>query len=241
MLDTRVTLCTLRESHACTRRTFQAVLAKKEPASDTRPTVWQFFAHQGPDEEGNRGEAFQNPDRDTDRSLTQWLMVDYLRHLSAAPPHAALDYLRESFAQILDRPAWTVREPQDEVEREMAKGCDEQGEPRVYIVTGCRVPDELLDVFCHAAERLLSESPRDWRAVAESPTPELDTREVPLEAPAGTPTPLKEAYESVAKAIFDAAEMRRAPPTIRPMFEEAARDLSAMHGAARDAYKAAET
>ena len=42
----------------------------------------------------------------------------------------------------------------------------------------------------------------------------LDTRKVSLEAPAGTPAPLREAYESIAHTLFFAEEMRRSPPTM---------------------------
>ena len=42
---------------------------------------------------------------------------------------------------------------------------------------------------------------------------EIDTREHPLEAPAGTPSPLQEAFDAVARALFEAAELRRSPPT----------------------------
>jgi hypothetical protein len=54
----------------------------------------------------------------------------------------------------------------------------------------------------------------------------LDTREVSLEAPAGTPPPLREVYEAIAQALFDASEMRRCPPTARGVFEDQARSLS---------------
>jgi hypothetical protein len=69
---------------------------------------------------------------------------------------------------------------------------------------------------------------------------ELDTREVPLTAPAGTHSPLREAYEAVANALFDAAEIRRCPSKIRPMFEDLARALLAARGTAQGRYAAAE-
>jgi hypothetical protein len=68
----------------------------------------------------------------------------------------------------------------------------------------------------------------------------LDTRQVPLAAPANTPTPLREAYEAIARALFDAAELRRSPPTSQPMFEELARGLSAAWRTATDCYAQAE-
>jgi hypothetical protein len=69
---------------------------------------------------------------------------------------------------------------------------------------------------------------------------EVDTREVPLTAPAGTPSPLREAFEAVAEVLFDAAEMRRCPPTIQPMFVELAQALCDELGKATRAYQAAE-
>ena len=69
---------------------------------------------------------------------------------------------------------------------------------------------------------------------------QVDTREAPLEAPAGTPSPLREAFEAVAQAIFMAADMRRSPPTGRPLFEEAAWGLASALELARKQYAAAE-
>ena len=36
----------------------------------------------------------------------------------------------------------------------------------------------------------------------------IDTRNYPLDAPAGTPSPLREAFESIARTLFEAAEFR---------------------------------
>lgn len=75
----------------------------------------------------------------------------------------------------------------------------------------------------------------------QAPTvPQVDTREVPLTAPGGTPSPLQEAFDAVAEALFEAAQMRRCPPTGRPLFEEEARRLSAAFNAGRERYAAAE-
>jgi len=69
---------------------------------------------------------------------------------------------------------------------------------------------------------------------------QLDSREVSLEAPAGTPAPLRQAYDAVADALFQAAEMRRCPPAAHPMFEDQASALADAYHAARDRYAPAE-
>jgi hypothetical protein len=68
----------------------------------------------------------------------------------------------------------------------------------------------------------------------------VDTRQVPMEAPANTPAPLREAFDSVARALFQAAEMRLCPPTARLGFEQQARALSDAYRIARERYAAAE-
>jgi hypothetical protein len=98
----------------------------------------------------------------------------------------------------------------------------------------------------------------DWRAVRvavetrlaaldSSPLPcpaptvlRVDTREVPMEAPANTPAPLRETFNAVARALFQAAEMRRCPPTARLIFEQQARSLSDAYRTARGHYATAE-
>jgi hypothetical protein len=69
---------------------------------------------------------------------------------------------------------------------------------------------------------------------------QVDTREAPLVAPAGTPSPLREAFDAVAAALFEAAEMRRCPPSGWPMFEDQARALAAAREIAGGRYAAAE-
>jgi hypothetical protein len=87
------------------------------------------------------------------------------------------------------------------------------------------------------------------RLVALDPNPlpcqapttlQVDIREVPMMAPTGTPSPLREAYEAVAEVLSQAAEMRRSPPRGWPMFEELARELSAALATARERYNLAE-
>jgi hypothetical protein len=69
---------------------------------------------------------------------------------------------------------------------------------------------------------------------------QVDTRQVPLEAPAMTPSPLREAFEAVAQALFQSAELRRCPPTGRLAFEQQARTLSDAYRTARERYALAE-
>src|SRR5262249_2926066 len=68
----------------------------------------------------------------------------------------------------------------------------------------------------------------------------VDTREVPLNAPNGTPSPLREAFEGVAASLFQAAEIRRCPPNVQLLFSEEAHRLSAAFDAGRERYAAAE-
>jgi hypothetical protein len=70
---------------------------------------------------------------------------------------------------------------------------------------------------------------------------EVDTREVPIDAPAGTPSPLREAYDAVRAAINRAAELRREPSSARPVFEIQARSLSDAFREAHERYRQAET
>jgi hypothetical protein len=54
----------------------------------------------------------------------------------------------------------------------------------------------------------------------------IDVREVPLTAPQGTPSPLRETFEAVADALFQAADMRRKPPSSWIAFEAQANQLA---------------
>ena len=118
----------------------------------------QVYWHEAPAEDGSVGESFLNTERDTDRSLTMWLMGDFLRHLQAAPPLPALDYLAESFGQLLDLPAWAVCEP--ELRRDY--GHDAHGDPVCFQVTGREIPAAYLDALTVAAEHLLAQAPPAW-------------------------------------------------------------------------------
>jgi hypothetical protein len=136
-----------QESRRWVRLTFRVIITNVNANPAPRPPRGlQLYMHEGgkPDERGCIGEAYENPDRDTDRSLTLWLMGDFLRHLDAAPPLLALDYLSESFGHLLDLPAWTVRGPGAGEPWPEQYGPDEQGELRGYMVTGRMVPEEFL-------------------------------------------------------------------------------------------------
>src|SRR5262249_57392530 len=100
-----------------------------------------------------------NPERDTDRSLTQFLLGDFRGHLDAAPPLPALDYLQGAFEQLLDLPAWTIAEPPEA----LLPAADD---PRPLMVTGRRVPRDLLYPVVDAAEKLLAEALPGWASPA---------------------------------------------------------------------------
>ncbi|VTS01857.1 unnamed protein product [Gemmata massiliana] len=70
---------------------------------------------------------------------------------------------------------------------------------------------------------------------------DVDTRDHPLEAPAGTPAHLRGAYEAVAQALFDVAEFRRDPPWGAGAFRETARTLAQCIGAANQRYLEVES
>jgi hypothetical protein len=65
---------------------------------------------------------------------------------------------------------------------------------------------------------------------------EIDTREVPLTAPADTPPKLAHAFEGVADALFRTAELLQAPAPSARAFELQARRLSDVWRRARDTY-----
>jgi DNA-binding MarR family transcriptional regulator len=69
---------------------------------------------------------------------------------------------------------------------------------------------------------------------------DVDTRDHPLDAPAGTPSPLREAFESVAQALFEAADFRRQPWYGSAAFRDLARGFADRVHSADRAYAIAE-
>jgi hypothetical protein len=98
--------------------------------------------------------AAEIPEDDLDRSLTIWLMGEFLQHLDAAPSDPAIDYLKETFSQLLELPAWTVRGPNSDEPPDC--GLDERGQLRGYILTGRHVPLEYLKNLTEAADTLFA-------------------------------------------------------------------------------------
>ncbi|HEX4612168.1 MAG TPA: hypothetical protein VH092_28500, partial [Urbifossiella sp.] len=68
----------------------------------------------------------------------------------------------------------------------------------------------------------------------------LDTRDYPLDAPAGTPPPLREAFDAVARALFDTAVFRRESPSSGLVFRELAGNLTVRVRTAEQQYAKAE-
>src|SRR5262249_50857741 len=102
---------------------------------------------------------------DTAGALTRWLLADFGRHLGAADALPALDALRASFAQLLGRRAWAVREPRTVPEKSMARfAAAEKGPPRPTIVPGRRARPGVLDALLQAGEALHAAAPPDWGA-----------------------------------------------------------------------------
>jgi hypothetical protein len=149
-----------REARRWERLTFREIIENISSKPTARPGKGlQFFMHpEGEDESGYVGEVYENPDRDTDRSLTLWLMGDFFRHLEATAPSAALNYLKESYYQLLDLPSWTLRGPKPN-EPWPTPQPDKRGEARSVMVTGRQVPPEFLQNLTEAAEKLLAATP----------------------------------------------------------------------------------
>jgi hypothetical protein len=68
----------------------------------------------------------------------------------------------------------------------------------------------------------------------------VDIRELPIEPPAGTPSPLREAFDAVAHALRSAAGILANPATSKLEFEEEARGLSIALSTGRERYAPAE-
>ena len=141
------------ESRFWVRRTFRETLGDVNDYPGLRPDGGMtLFPNKGgeKDKDGFVGVAYPNPDDDADRSLTQWLMADFLRHLEDAGAAPAADYLREAFDHILSLPAWNVCDLPAPM-----RGSDERKNPRPYMVTGSPVPQERIGALVDAAEWLL--------------------------------------------------------------------------------------
>jgi hypothetical protein len=89
---------------------------------------------------------------------------------------------------------------------------------------------ERIPAMSSASHATSATNPRDSELL------EIDTREVPLTAPAGTPPELAQAFERVADALFQTAELLQAPAQSRRGFELEARKLSDVWHRARNAY-----
>lgn len=178
-----VSFVSLKESRGEVCRLFREIISKVNAHPSARPERGlEFFMREGGklDEKGYIGEAYPIPDRDTDRSLTMWLMGDFLRHLDAAPPLPALDYLKESFGHILELPAWTVRGPHPKEPWPEEYGPDQHGWLRGYMVTGRMVPTEFLETLIDAGEKLLATAPPDWGSAApEAPSGKANSQGKP--------------------------------------------------------------
>ncbi len=170
-----------QESRHWVRVTFREITINVNAKPTPRPQKsLQLYTREGGEpDEGCVGEAYENPDRDTDRSLTMWLLGDFFRHLDTAPALPALDYLKESFGHLLDLPAWTIRGPSAEEPWPEQYRPDEHGKLRGYMVTGRILPAEFLQNLTDAAEKLLTGAPVDWMTGTKTETIRLDAQELP--------------------------------------------------------------
>jgi hypothetical protein len=155
---------TEEEARRWVRLTFREI-TRDNPGH--RPKSIQIYHHEDGqrDEHGCVGVVYNNPERPEDHSLTQWLIGDFRAHLDAAsPPSPALDYLKETFADVLDLPAWTVRGPETKAEESML-----QKRSRQYMVVGRQVPAAYLDALTDAAEKLLTATSSNGTASVTGP------------------------------------------------------------------------
>jgi hypothetical protein len=219
--DTRnpIQMASEEESWGWVRKTYRQILGKLEPSP--RPYAIQyFFDWDAPAGGAGKpiGYGYVNPERDTDHSLTRWLMGDFIRHLEAAPPLPALDYLKESFGHILDLPAYTIREPGDDGERALVgMSRDAAGEPRCYIVIGQPIRGEFLETLAEAAEKLLAAAPDGWAAVPHPvPSGEAIGGDAPVASEGGAV-----GWDAAPVAVRDFRELldwlKRATPGWPPM------------------------
>lgn len=151
-----VQFASVQETRMWVRLTFREIVKNVSSHSTSRPGMgmqFYMYADGERDEHGCVGEVYECPDSDTDRSLTMWLLGDFARHMPDAPNIPAADYLRQSFEQLLELPAWTVVQASED----WADGVhpDSRGNAREFMVTGKEIPVEYLDNLSSAAQSLL--------------------------------------------------------------------------------------
>jgi hypothetical protein len=89
-------------------------------------------------------------------------------------------------------------------------------------------------------ERIVSKRQREPEGPVEGIGDGIDTREIPFEAPSGTPSPIREAYDAVAEALHHAWLVRHREPLTGPAFRDEAKQLSAAYRNGLEKYRQAE-
>lgn len=107
------------------------------------PGGYRLFGHEE-DEPG----VCPIPERETDRTATQWLLATYCRRLDAAPSVPAFDYLRSLIHQLLALPTWETLSS-DEI------GLYGQP-PGTRVLSGRPLPESLLNDLGRGVDRLLA-------------------------------------------------------------------------------------
>jgi hypothetical protein len=194
----------LLEARRTVRRTFRQMLQDIELGPKPGEGMQLSIDDEGdPAEDVVIGATLNSADERLDRLLTLIMLADFQLHLEATETFAALNDLRERFGQLLDLPAWTVREPQDVWEHSMAHfDRDEKGELRWYIVTGREVPTVHLDNIVVAADKLLAAAPAGWSATARS-----GQRESQLTTAPTAETPTHHGGDNAAVSDHDQSEL----------------------------------
>jgi hypothetical protein len=165
-----------RGSRERVRRTFRHIVVAASANHQPRSSKgWQMYPFEVPDKDGYVGEFFENPDCDTDQSFTMWLLADFQIHLNAGPAFPALDYLKHTFDQFLEVPAWAVRSRREGEPWSTHFSPDEYGEERTLKVTGRTVPETYLTNLCDAAAKLMTAAPAGWITQANGTGPKVDS------------------------------------------------------------------
>jgi hypothetical protein len=89
-------------------------------------------------------------------------------------------------------------------------------------------------------ERMLSQRQPEPEGLVEGVDEGIDIREIPFEAPTGTPSPIREAYDAVAEALRHAWLVRHRDPLTGPAFRDEAKQLSAAYRNGLEEYRKAE-